>query len=496
MNLFEKVKSLLIDDGQPQIVISSRSDGLSVTGMPVFIAPWISNCTKTLRCSDGTNLPIRTTSSLITGVSAYKKEILIRQIANAICDGFTPVVLSSNGQYGEVFDVLRTIYAEFAINYISESINSGCYVPFGSIPSDYIVEFFYQMVMEFQQQPTNGMLVRNYINVCVRVFFSDGNSVCNLMNGQLNHMGLLQEIQQLYQNNMITEQRKREFEDAANSAQSVSVEVFSVIQDYLYKVRCVSVSRPVIQIHNAAMPHITILGANGQNIRPFQNVSERIAGGYDLSNILKGECIFLQVDNEIPGNFNNSIGEQCFQWYLSKTLQMEINAKPEVRNSRILLIIEDISPVILNWFWWLIDLPNCVLLLSYEDVYSKIADSQERRQQLISKMDRIYFFSVIDEQSAGWVSRTLGTHMVPKVVVTEQPYRDWTDFFIRPKSYAHDEVEKPWFSTHEIQHLGDDGIVYSRRDKVFTACYRENGRTYKDKNYRGKRVNFCTFRFR
>lgn len=202
------------------------------------------------------------------------------------------------------------------------------------------------------------------------------------------------------------------------------------------------------------------------------------------------------MNNEISRNFDHVPNEQCFQWYLSRTMQMDINAKTEIQTERILLIIENINAAILKWFWWLIELPNCVLLLNYEDFYSKIADSEEYRQQLVSKMDRIYFFSVLEEQSAGWASRFFGTHMVPKVVVTDQPYRDWRDIIIRPRTYAHDEVEKPWFSTHEIQHLGNSGIVYSKSDKIFTACYRENGTTYRDKKYRGKRVNFCPFCFR
>lgn len=502
MSLLNKMKSLLSGDSQTlqsdqqQIVFDSRSDGNSAGSIPSFVAPWVSGFTRTLKCSDGTDLPIRTTSSLVTGVSAYKDEILIRQIVSAVCDGFTPIVLSSNGQQSKVFSILRTIYPEFAVNYISKSLNSGCYNPFRNISHRCISEFFYQMVMELQQQPTNGMLVRNYINVCVSVFFSNNNTVGSLINGQLNHMGLLQEIQGLYQRNAITEQNRRQLENTANSAQSVSVMVFSVIQDYLYKLQQVGVSKPTIQIHNINTPHITILNTDGQSQSLLQSSSTRVVGGYDLSIINEKKCIFLQVDNEVSRNLNDLPNEQCFQWYLSKTLQMEINAKPEIRNSYILLILENISSIMLNWFWWLIDLPNCVLLLNYDDFYSKVADSQERRQQLIGKMDRIYFFSVMDEQSAGWASRIFGSHTVPKVVVTDQPCREWIDFFIKPRSYAYDEVEKPWFSTHEIQHLDNNGIVYSKRDKIFKAYYSENGRIYKDKKYRGKRVNFCTFSFR
>lgn len=500
MELLKKLRTLLNGDcqsqrpSQQQIVITGRGDRLSGMGIPAFIAPWISNFARTLKCSDGTDLPIRTTSSLVTGTSAYKDEILTRHIVSGILDGYTPVVLSSDGQQGEVFSILSTIYPEFAVNYISEYVNSGCYNPFVHIPNHCIVELFYQMVMELQQQMVNGMLVRNYIDVCVRVLFCDPNTVGNLITGQINHMGLLQEIQHLYQNNSISEQTRVQLENMANSAQSVSVAVFSVIQDYLYKLRRISAARPTIQIHSVNTPHITILDADGQNLRPHQGLPTN--AGYDLSAIHEGKCIFIQVDNKSSRNSINHPYEQCFQWYLSKTLQMEITAKPEVRNERILLIIENISSTVLDWFWWLIDLPNCVLLLNYEDFYSKVADSQEHRQQLIGKMDRIYFFSVLDEQSAGWASRIFGMHKVPKEVITKSPYRDWTDIFINPRTYTYDEEEQPWFNTHEIQHLGDSGIVYSKRDKVFTACYCQNGRMYKDKNYMGRHVNFCTFSFR
>lgn len=500
MNLLKRLRTLLNGNcrswrsNRQKIVINSRSDGLSEMGIPVFVAPWILNFARTLKCIDGTDFPIRTTSSLVTGTSAYKHEILKRQIVSGILDGFTPIVLSNDGQQGEVFNILRTIYPECAVNYISEYVNSGYYNPFGHIPNHCIVEFFYQMVMDLQQQIVNGMLVRNYIDVCVRVFFCDANTVGRLISGQLNHTGLLQEIQHLYQNNFISEQTKVQLENMANSAQSVSVAVFSMIQDYLYKLRRINVSQPTIQIHSVNSPHITIFDAGGQNLHPHQGLPTNAE--YDLSVINEGKCIFIQVDNKSSGNITNSPCEQCFQWYLSKTLQMEINAKPEIRNGRILLIIENISSTVLDWFWWLIDLPNCVLLLNYEDFYSKVADSQEHRQQLIGKMDRIYFFSVLDEQSAGWASRIFGMHKVPKSVITKSPYRDWTDIFINPKTYTYDEEEQPWFSTHEIQHLGNSGIVYSKRDKVFTAYYCQNGRMYKDKNYTGRHVNFCIFSFK
>ncbi len=491
MSLFEKMRTLLCGDSQTQqqIIISGRSDGNSLMGIPTFVAPWILDYPRKLKCNDGTDLPIRTTSTLVTGESAYKDQIITQQIVCAIRDGYTPVVLSGDGREGEVFKILQTIYPESAINYISET-NSDCYAPFENISHNNIVDFFYQMVMELQQQPGNGMLIKNYINVCVKVFFLSKSTVGNLINGQLDHMGLLIEIQRLYQSNMISEQSRRQFESIVNSAQSVSVTVFSVIQDYLCKMKHVFGLKPRIQIYNRNIPHIDILNTN------IQNPLSRGVDGYNFSTINERRIIFVHVENEVSRNLNNLPNEQCFQWYLSKTFQMEINARPEIRNARILLVLENISLVMLNWFWKLIDLPNCVLLLNYDDFYSKIVDSQERRELLISKMERLFFFSVMNEQSAGWVSRMFGEHDVPKVVFTDQPWREWTDILIRPRTYTHDEMEKPWFSTHEIQHLSNNGIVYSKRDKIFKACYLENGKVYIDKKYKGVRVNFCTFSFR
>lgn len=501
MRLQEWVKALLTDNFQirgsnrQQIVISSRSDGLTAAGLPYFVAPWVSDFDGALKCSDGTKLPARTVPTLITGSSENKEEILLGQIASAVRGGHTPIVLSADGRQGSVYRVLQQIYPEFAINYVSKSVGDGSYDPFGSVPRGEVERLFCEMVAAFQQQPGSSMLIRNYVNVCVAVLFADGSAVDRLMAGQLTHMGLLEEIRRLHQNGSITDRDRTLLENAANSAQSVSVAVFSVIQDYLCKLWQPNASRPAIHITGGDVPRITILNTNGDALRPSMR-AQTAANRYDLTTILDRKCLFFQLENELWRFQNNLPNEQCFQWYVSKTLQMEMNARPDIRSHKILLVIENINSTLLNWFWWLIDLPNCVLLLSYDDFYSAIADSQERRQQLIGRMDRIYFFSVIDEQSAAWASRTFGTHMVPKVVVTDQPYREWVDLFFRPRSYAHDEIEKPWFSPHEIQHLGSSGIVYSKQDKIFTARYRENGKMYTDRSYRGQRVNFCTFGFR
>jgi hypothetical protein len=483
--------------GQQGIVINARSDGQSLTGLPSHIATWVFDHNTTLKCNDGTNLPIRAKHALITGVSAHKNEILTRQIVAGIREGYTPVVLSNNGRQGGLFSILRTIYPENTVKYLADSADSECYNPFGGVPHSLVAEFFYQLITTMQRQVTNGMLVRNYVNVCVRVFFSNTNALGILITGELNHTRLLMEIQNMHRSNAISDQQRMELENAANTAQSVSVTVFSTIQDYLYKMQRASASRPSIQIRSSNAPRITILNNNNQQLQINQASLPRVAGGFDSSIIREQKCFFMKIDNDIQQNytFNNTPNEQCYQWYLSRTLQMEMDAKPEVKNGKILLIVENVSSLHLNWFSWLFDLPNCIILLCYDDFYSKLADAQERRQQLLGRMQRIFFFSVMEEQSAGWASRFFGTHMVPKTVVTETPGFHPIHILFRPKAYAHDEVEKPWFSTHEILQLGDTGIVYSKEDQIFKACYRESGATYEDKNYK-RRVNFCTFGFR
>jgi len=503
VSILSNLKALITgnnSDSSPMrqgIVINSRSDGQSLSGFPPHVATWVLEYNTTLKCNDGTNLPINAKNTLITGVSANKNEIIRRQIVAGLREGYTPVVLSNNGKQSALFEILRTVYPESAIKYLADSTDSDCYNPFGGIDQSQVTEFFYQLITTMQRQITNGMLIRNYVNVCVRVFFRNSVALGSLVSGELNHARLLFEIQNMHRNNVLSEQQRLELENAANAAQSVSVVVFSAIQDYLYKMQRASVSKPTIQIQPSNAPRITILNNNNNQLQVNQSALPRISGGFDSSIISEKKCFFMKIDNEIQQNynFNNTPNEQCYQWYLSRTLQMEIEAKPAIKNGKVLLIIDNLCSLHLNWFAWLLDLPNCIMLLSYDDFYSKLADAQERRQQLLGKMQRIFFFSVIEEQSAGWVSRFFGTHMLPKTVITETPAFHPIHIFFRPKAVAHDEVEKPWFSTHEILQLGDTGIVYSREDRIFKACYRENGATYRDERYK-QNVNFCTFGFR
>lgn len=497
MKLIDKLKNILDvpTDSSQQILISDRN--ALMRNRSRYVADWVYSYDSSLICSDGSKLQIDAENSVITGTSAFKNEILTRQIVAGISNGYIPFVISANGKNGLLYRVLRSIYNESAINYVSKEYASGQYNPFMGISADKIADFFYQLVCDFQLEQTNGMLVRNYVNVCVAVFFSNGNTVENLVTGQLDHMRLLREIEGLSNNNIISENTRRQLANTANSAQSVSVLVLSVIQDYIYKFKKICNPKPTIKIRGVNSPQIRILGVNGNTQVSLEQSNINLPdNGFGLSSLADGKCFYLELDNEVSRNFRNSLNEQCFQWYMARTLKLEIESKLELKNRAIMVIIDDLSDAVLDWFWWTVSLPNSVKLIIYDDLYSMLSASQDHRQQLIGMAKTIYFFSVINEESASWASRIFGVHMVSKVVVTNQPIREWTDIIFPPKAYAHDEVEKPWFSSHEIQHLGNMGIVYSKNYKIFKPYYRENGRTYVDQNYKRQKVNFCLFEFR
>ncbi|MDR0918197.1 MAG: hypothetical protein LBM93_02955 [Oscillospiraceae bacterium] len=479
-----------------QISIKERTDGLTALGLPSFLSPQIATNPTTLYCGDGTTLNITATSALITGVSSYRGQILIRQLSSAIKSGYTPIVLSSNGKNGEFYRALRSIYPESLIHYISDSNDSGGYNPFVGISPTRIADFFYQLITTFQQFPTNNMLIRNYINVCVRIFFSSGNAFRMLIVGQINHMGLIQEITRLCEQNIITEQEKTQLISLADSAREVSTMVLSIIQDYMYKMQRANATKPSIQIRPINAPKITILGGNNQLVQNNLNITNDNSDTYNMNNITRRECVFINIENIINGIASNAPNAQCFQWYLSRTLQAEFEAISNLKQSRILLIVENLSSQQLKWYYWLFNMPNCITILNYEDYYSALADSSDLREQLLGRMDRIFFFSTMNSQSAEWTSRFFGTHIVPKDIITDQPARNFAELLFSSKAIAHDQEEKPWYNSYEIQHLGDSGIVYCRRDKIFRPLYCENGNLYEDKNYQGQRINFCIFSFK
>jgi len=463
MNLKSKFNKLINDSGlrtlvpykQQKIVVINRSDGLSAVGLPLHIAPWVSDFTNTLYCGDRTNLPIKTSNTLITGTSAHRKEILERQIADAIRRGYTPVVLSSIGKSSEIYRVLNTIFSEKHIHYIANSYNSNYYLPFFGMPQNQIANFFYQLVTTFDSQAmASSMLVKRYIDVCVKVFFTSSEAVKRLTNGQVDHWGLLNELQSLKDNDRITNQEEIEFRNKAESAQAVSVSVLSVFYDFMHKMQYVSASKPLQYPFNC---------------RKIKNT----------------ECLFLQVDNTSSGVSNNAPFAQCFQWYLSKIVETEFQCDIELQNQRILLIVDNLSGLQLRWFSWLFDSPNCVLLFNYDDYYSMLTDSSDLRENFAGRMDRIFFFSHINTSSAEWCSRFIGAHTVKKIGTITQAPRRLTDVIFPVQNITENEVEEAWFKKEEIQRLGNGGIVYCKSDNIF-----------KDRSNRRNYVNFCWFGFK
>lgn len=461
-----------------------------------YVPEWVYDFDATLKCSDGSSLRIDAVNTLITGNSLYKNEIIIRQIVAGIAKGYTPLIISANGKNSLLYNQIRSIYDESSIDYISEDFSSKRYDPFQGLNVNDVIEFFCGLVFDLQTDQMNGILVKNYVRVCVSIFFFNGNAVTNLINGQLDHMTLLREIDRTCEQGRITERVKNEYINAANSARSVSVQVLSVIQDYLFKLDRNNNTRPSIRIHNDSVPKIRFLNTNGiQQVDNIRRNTESSTNGTCLSELVGGKCMYFEIKNEAARNFRNSVNEPCFQWYLARTLKLEIDLRYNLKNRPIMLIVDELSATMVNWFWDIINISNSIKLIIYDDFYSKLSSIPEYRSQLIGIAENIYFFSVVNDESAAWVSRFFGNHMVPKVVATTQPTEGLLDLLFPPTSYSHDKEEKPWFSGHEIQHLGNMGIVFSRSNKIFKPYYRENGRTYVDRGYKRERVNFCLFEF-
>ena len=171
MNLLDKIKKVLVTSSSNSQQIVINNGDILRKNKSRYVADWVYSFNNSLKCSDGSTLPIEATNSVITGVSSYKNEILIRQIVAGISKGYTPLVVSIKGRDGLLYRVLRSIYEESAIDYVSENYASGRYSPFTGMTADKIVDFFYQLVCDFQPEQTNGMLIRNYVKVCVAVFF-------------------------------------------------------------------------------------------------------------------------------------------------------------------------------------------------------------------------------------------------------------------------------------------------------------------------------------
>ena len=541
-------------------------------------------------CCEGSRCRIKPVNSLITGLSSnvnFKNDILYRQIVSAVREGYIPFVISSRNKDNGFYAYVNNIFYEGGLVYFdSANSDNNYYYPFQNMSANSITNFFCELAGSIQSQFGNSQNLRNYISVCVNVFFRSESALRSLMTGEITHMNLLNEIDNLRQNNFISETEKATLKNAANSAQSISSQVFGLIQDYLFKTmnfaaqetydiqphgispsltqEHITQSRrtspsftqehitqpcrisppltqePVIQIRRTSQtltpgsniqpritspsitqepaiqirrtsqaftqePNIQSHGASQQNTNgpviqirrasPSMLINRTSRNIFNAETSLnEGKCIYLHVSDEIERGINGFYNLQCFQWYIAKTLKMEFENKHDLRNIRVLFVIDNISPVILDWFSWIIDIPQAILLINYDDFYAKLSGVQDKRQQLISRMETIYFFSHMNEDSAEWASKFFGNYEAQKIVVTEHPPEGWLEYIFKRKSYAYDKEEKPRFSAHEIKHLYNDGIVFTRTRQIFKPCYRENGRNYRDKNYRG-RVNFSPFTF-
>ena len=124
------------------------------------------------------------------------------------------------------------------------------------------------------------------------------------------------------------------------------------------------------------------------------------------------------------------------------------------------------------------DLQNSVLLFNYSDFYSLLTDSNDLRENITGRMDRIYFFSHINSFSAEWCSRFIGVHSVTKKSKTIRAAETWSDIFFPKPDITETEMDEPWYKKEEIQRLGNAGIVYCKDDFKFRSGN-----------------NFCQFQF-
>lgn len=449
MGFVSKVKALLNNNqNQPQIIIRSRSDGLTKAGLPSYIEQNINNYPKTLRCGDRTELPFKTSNTLISGKSVNRDEILYGQIAAAMRNGYTPVVLSSKGKEGEIYRVLRTIYYESDISFIANNSSSDYYLPFSGMEQSRIADFFYSLTTTINlNAAANGMLIKKYIDVCVKVFCVSSEALAHLIEGRIDHMGLLNEIDLLRTNNRITAQEEVAMRNSIESAQAVSVTVLSIFYDFMYKMR-------------------------------FSFSAKPLKFPFNCSKIINKMCIYMQIEN-VSGLQNNAPYAQCYQWYLSKVIESEFQANSLLPSQKILLIIDNLSGNQLRWFSWMCDLQNTILLMNYDDYYSLLTDYNDLRESFAGKMDRVFMFSHINSNSAEWCSRFIGVHSVIKRSTTKHPPKNWVEVFISPApDVTETEVDEAWFKKEDIQRLGNAGIVYCK-DMVF-----RNGN------------NFCKFQFK
>ena len=454
MDIISKIKSIVRSSDlsahrqRQQISIINRSDGLTSSGLPSHVNSQIVTYPNTLLCGDGTNLPVKTTNTLLSGSSTNRNEIVYRQIADAIKKGFTPFVLSSQSKSGELYNILRTIYAENALNYIASNDSSDYYLPFLGMSQSRVADFFYQLATTLNPQATsNSMLFKRYIDVCVKVFYSSSTTVQNLINGNIDHFGLLNEITALRNNNRISPDEEIILHRTADSAQSVSVSVLSIFYDFMYKMRFSFSPKP------SKFP-------------------------FNCTKLTEKKCVYLHIDT-LTGVHSNVPFAQCYQWYLSKTIEAEFLANASLPNQYLLIVVDNLNGTILRWFTWMLEMQSSVSLLIYNDYYSLLTDSNDLRESLAGRMDRVFFFAHINSASAEWCSKFIGERTVLKRSKITPAPSTFTDLIFPRPTIAESESEEAWYKKEEIQRLGNAGIVYCKDDFIFK-----------------KRNNFCQFQFR
>lgn len=423
-------------DGPPQITVRSRSDGLSVSGIPAHVNPQIASIPGNLLCKDGTQLPIRVSNTLLTGTSAIRGEIVHLQLANALKAGFIPLVVSSRRQMSGFFEALRLIYYEEDIHVISETNHGDYYLPFlGMAPAD-MADFFYRVAVTLNPVAVaNSMLYKRYIDVCVRLFCNSSESMRRLTMGQMDHFALLNEIVRMREDDRITPHEESMLRSMADSAQSVSVDVLSVFHDFMYRMR-----------------------------RAFSRKAGRFP--FNSSRLTEHRPVFVDL-GLVSGVQPNAPFAQCYQWYTSSVMEAEFQANPNLANQRLLVIFDNLGGTELRWFSWMIDMPNSVMLFHYDDYYSQLSSSEDVREALAARMERVFFFRHINTRSAEWCSNFIGMRSIMRRSTTTRASQSWTDLLFPARDIHEQEVEEAWFKKEDIQRLGNAGIVYCSEGAVF-----------------------------
>jgi hypothetical protein len=251
----------------------------------------------------------------------------------------------------------------------------------------------------------------------------------------MDHLQLLHEISRLRDSNRITLQEESALRGMADSAQSVSVAVLSVFYDFMYTMR-----------HTFSL-----------KTGKFPFNSSCLAGK---------RPVFLDIE-PVAGVPPNAPFAQCYQWYVSSVMEAEFNANPSLASQRLLVIFDNLGSTELQWFLWLLGLPNSVIMLHYDDYHSLLSSSEELREALAARMDRMFIFRHISARSAEWCSNCIGLRSIVRRSTTTRASQSWTDLLFPSRDVHEQEVEEAWFKKEDIQRLGDMGIVYCSEGAVF-----------------------------